>query len=247
MKKFFRHLCLLAILTTALNGCKNEHRKDTVIIDEDEIIESGSIISQAQQSMLTPDTVIVALKKGNIDYAEDNLTVRNTSDRIKSATSGQYPAAVILSCLDSRVPVEDIFHAGIGDLFVARIAGNISNPDILGSLEYGCKVSGAKVIVVLGHEHCGAIKSAIQDVELGNITQLLTKIKPAIESVDDFNGEKVYNNLAYMEAVTHANIYLTIENIRKESQILREMEENGEIKIVGAEYQMETGKVNFLE
>ncbi len=246
MKTSFKQFYLLSIVVLALSACKSEYKKDTVTIDEDEIIEDVFVITEATQSKLTPDFIMSRLKEGNIDYTEDNLTVRNTSARIRSASLGQYPAAVILSCLDSRVPVEDVFHAGIGDLFVARVAGNISNADILGSLEYGCKVSGAKLIVVLGHEHCGAVKSAIQDVKLGNITELLAKIKPAIESVKDFSGEKDYKNLAYMEAVTHANIRLTIDNIRKQSPILKEMEDKGEIKIVGAEYHMETGKVDFL-
>src|SRR4051812_3319158 len=138
------------------------------------------------QSKLTPDLVLNILKEGNLEYTTDNLVIRNTSERIRKASLGQYPAAVVLSCLDSRVPVEDVFHCGIGDLFVARVAGNISNEDILGSLEYGCKVSGSKLIIVLGHEYCGAIKSAIDDVKLGNITALLSKIRPAVMQVDSF-------------------------------------------------------------
>lgn len=236
---------LLFLLLIVLISCKNKKKSD-IIIDEDEIVKDAFVITELDQARLTPDYVISRLKEGNKDYTKDNLTIRNTSSRIRNASLGQYPAAVILSCLDSRVPVEDVFHAGIGDLFVARVAGNISNVDILGSLEYGCKVSGAKVIVVLGHEHCGAVKSAIQDVKLGNITELLDKIKPAIESVKDFKGEKSYKNPAYMEAVTHANVRKTIENIRNQSPILKEMEDNGKIKIVGAEYHMETGKVDFL-
>lgn len=247
MKTFLKPFYLFVITAVVLIACKNENKKDVITIDEDEIIEDVSVITKDLQSKLTPDTVIYYLKKRNTDYLENNLTVRNTSARIRAAALGQYPAAVVLSCMDSRVPVEDVFHAGIGDLFVIRVAGNISNADILGSLEYGCNVSGAKVILVLGHEHCGAVKSAIQDVKLGNITELLAKIKPAIESVEGFSGEKDYNNLAYMEAVTQANVRLTIENIRKESPILKEMEDNGEIKIVGAEYHMETGKVDFFE
>lgn len=141
---------------------------------------------QEIQAKLTPDLVLDILKKRNQEYVDDNLTIRNTSARIRKASLGQYPGAVILSCLDSRVPVEDVFHCGIGDLFVARVAGNIANEDILGSLEYGCKVSGAKLIVVLGHEHCGAIKSAIDNVKLGNITALLSKIRPALDSIKDF-------------------------------------------------------------
>ncbi len=199
------------------------------------------------QSSLTPDSVLGILKLRNLDYTNGNLTIRNTSERIRKASLGQYPGAVILSCLDSRVPVEDVFHCGIGDLFVARVAGNISNEDILGSLEYGCKVSGAKLIVVLGHESCGAIKSAIDDVKLGNITALLAKIRPAVKDLSSFAGEKSSRNAQFVEAVCRQNILNTIRVIRKNSPILSEMEKTGEIKIVGAEYHMESGKVDFFQ
>jgi len=154
---------------------------------------------------------------------------------------------VILSCLDSRVPVEDIFHRGIGDIFVARVAGNIVNPDMLGSMEYACKVSGAKAVVILGHEYCGAIKSAIDDVELGNITTLLAKIKPAVEGAKvNFSGETASSNSKFVAAVCEHNVELVVEEVRKNSPILKEMEDNGEILIVGAIYHMHTGKVDFL-
>src|ERR1700749_1765559 len=139
----------------------------SISVNKNEVINAGFLNKEAQ-SKLTPDSVLHILQQGNLDYTGDNLVIRNTSERIRKASLGQYPAAVILSCLDSRVPVEDVFHCGIGDLFVARVAGNIANEDILGSLEFGCKVSGAKLIVVLGHEYCGAIKSAIAEVKLGN-------------------------------------------------------------------------------
>lgn len=187
------------------------------------------------------------LKQGNKEFTEDALTIRNTTERVRDAALGQYPKAVILSCLDSRVPVEDVFHRGIGDVFVARVAGNIVNPEILGSLEYACKVSGAKLVVVLGHEYCGAIKSAIDDVKLGNITPLLSKIRPAVlELKDEFAGEQTSKNSDFVEAVCHKNVEMTIQEIRKESPILKEMEDNGEIKIVGAVYDMETGIVTFI-
>ncbi|MDW9380395.1 carbonic anhydrase [Chryseobacterium sp. JV558] len=222
---------------------KSENRRET--ISENEMIDE-QFLTEEDQSKLTPDLVLDILKKRNNDFANDNLTIRNTSQRIRKASLGQYPKAVVLSCLDSRVPVEDVFHSGIGDLFVARVAGNISNEDILGSLEFACKVSGAKVVIVLGHEHCGAVKSAIDHVELGNITALLSKIRPAIEKVNGFKGEKTSGNNEYLEAVTKANINQTIFNIRNSSLILKEMEAKGEIKIVGGEYHMETGNVEFL-
>jgi carbonic anhydrase len=163
---------------------------------------------------------------------------------IKSA-GGQYPEAVILSCLDSRVPVEKVFDKGIGDLFVARVAGNFANEDILGSMEYACKVSGAKVILVMGHHSCGAIKAAVDDVKLGNITAMLQKIKPAIAMVD-YEGDKTSANYEFVEMVGESNVINTIANIRKNSPILKEMEDNGEIKIVGAVYNVENGNVEWL-
>ena len=217
----------------------------SISVNKNDVINEGFLNKDAQ-SKLTPDVVLNTLKQGNLDYTSDNLVVRNTSARIRTASLGQYPAAVILSCLDSRVPVEDVFHCGIGDLFVARVAGNISNEDILGSLEFGCKVSGAKLIVVLGHEHCGAIKSAIDNVKLGNITALLAKIRPVVIQTDSFPGEKTSKNPKFVEAVCRQNILYTIKTIRAKSPILMDMENKGEIKIVGAEYHMETGRVDFF-
>jgi len=234
--------CLSCGQRTGTSGQEN----DSISLSKDEVIDD-QFLTETLQSKLNPDTVLAILKMRNGEYVEDNLTVRNTSERIRKASLGQYPAAVILSCLDSRVPVEDVFHSGIGDLFVARVAGNISNEDILGSLEYSCKVAKAKLIVVLGHEHCGAIKSAVEGVELGNITALLAKINPAIQSLKDFEGERNSKNPAYLEAVTKQNVRVTVANIRRNSPILKEMEAKGELKIVGAEYHMETGKVEFLQ
>jgi len=212
-----------------------------------EHILTGSIRSKEEQQKLTPSEVLDILKKGNQEFVEDNLTVRNNSDRIRTAVLGQYPLAVVLSCLDSRVPVEDVFHRGIGDMFVSRVAGNIVNEDILGSLEYACKVSGSKLIVVLGHTHCGAIQSAIDDVKMGNITSLLSKIKPAVEKANSFyKGDKSSKNDEFMDAVCNLNVQISIDEIRSKSPILKEMEDLNEIMIVGAIYDMKTGKVDFL-
>jgi carbonic anhydrase len=216
-----------------------------ISLNKKDVIEDEFLNKEAQ-AQLTPDFVLNTLKHRNLSYTTDNMIIRNTSERIRKASLGQYPGAVILSCLDSRVPVEDVFHCGIGDLFVARVAGNISNEDILGSLEYGCKVSGAKLIVVLGHEYCGAIKSAIDNVKLGNITALLSKIRPAVLGVDSFSGDKTSKNPEFVEAVCRQNILNTIRVIRAKSPILADMEKKGEIKIVGAEYHMESGKVDFF-
>ena len=208
----------------------------------------GKVLSAEEQAKLTPAEVVDILKQGNKEFAANKLTVRNCTQRVKNAAAGQYPQAAIVSCLDSRVPVEDVFHRGIGDVFVARVAGNIVNTDIIGSLEFACKVSGAKVIVVLGHEYCGAIKSAISDVKLGNITALLDKIKPAVARASKvFTGEKSASNPEYVDAVCRHNVLNAIDEIRTKSPILKEMEDNGELLIVGGVYDMETGEVTFMD
>ncbi len=169
---------------------------------------------------------------------------RNLQDQVSETSSGQYPFAVVLSCIDSRVPVELVFDQGIGDIFSARVAGNIVNEDILGSIEYACKVAGSKIVVVLGHTKCGAVTSACQGVELGNITALLNKIKPAVDLIRSGNEEM--SNEA-VEEVSVLNVKLSIDRIRKESPILLEMEKNKEIEIVGALYHVSDGKVEFFK
>jgi len=204
------------------------------------------VLSAEEQKALTPDMVIMALKDGNKRFINNDLTERDHSALVRDAAKGQFPKAVVLSCLDSRVPVEDVFDRGIGDIFVARVAGNFVNVDVLGSMEFGCKVAGAKLILVLGHEACGAVKAAIDDVRLGNITAMLTSIKPAVERSKAFKGNKTSANATFVELVATNNILMAIENIRKNSPILKEMEDNGEIKIVGAYYHLKSGEVTFL-
>ena len=204
-------------------------------------------LTAAEQAELTPDMVIDILKQGNKDFTAGALTVRNNTRRIRKVALNQYPKAVVLSCMDSRVPVEDVFHRGIGDLFVIRIAGNFINEDILGCMEFACKISGAKLIVVLGHEHCSAIKSAIDNIDVGNIAVMLSKIQPAVHQIKKtFQGEKTSSNPKYVKAICIQNVNNAINEIRANSPILEGMEEDGAIKIVGAVYQMETGKVTFI-
>ena len=204
------------------------------------------VLTAEEQKALTPDMVIQSLKDGNARFVRNDLTARDHSAMVRNASLGQYPKAVILSCLDSRVPVEDVFDKGIGDLFVGRVAGNFVNADLLGSMEFGCKVSGAKVILVLGHEACGAIKAAIDNVKMGNITEMLTKIQPAVAKSRDFPGEKSAKNDAYVEYVAKNNVLNTMETIKKRSPILKGMADTGEIKIIGAYYNLKTGEVIFL-
>jgi carbonic anhydrase len=204
------------------------------------------VLTAEEQQSLTPDMVLEALKQGNTRYVNNDLTARDHSAMVRDAAKGQYPKAVVLSCLDSRVPVEDVFDRGIGDIFVGRVAGNFVNTDMLGSMEFGCKVSGAKLIVVMGHEACGAVKGAIDDVQLGNITAMLANIKPAVQRSQDFDGEKTSKNAVFVEFVCRNNVVVATETIRAKSPILKEMEEKGDIKIVGAYYNLHTGEVSFL-
>lgn len=247
---FFSLAGVFGIFTSCQKPVKvnnNSEVQDTDIKIPEEEILSNPVLTAEEQAQLTPDTVLEILKQGNKEFTEDNLTVRNNSERVREAALGQYPKAVIVSCLDSRIPVEDVFHRGIGDIFVARVAGNVVNPDILGSMEFACKVSGSKLVVVLGHEHCGAVKSAIDDIKLGNITTLLSKIRPAVTLASkDFEGDKTSNNPEFVQKVCDDNVKLTIEEIRVKSPILKEMEEKGDIKIVGGVYHMETGRVDFF-
>ena len=195
------------------------------------------------QDNLTPKCAHNILVEGNKRFAENLKAQRNLQDQVFETSKGQYPFAVILSCIDSRVPAELVFDQGIGDIFSVRVAGNIVNEDILGSMEYACKVAGSKIVIVMGHTKCGAVTSACKGVELGNITSLLSKIKPAVISIRKGENEMTDNQI---EEVSKVNVQFSIERIRKESSILAEMEENGEIEIVGATYDVSTGEVQFI-
>jgi carbonic anhydrase len=244
-----------AIFSLGITSCNNSSENnnvaatattDTVIPATEQTALREKVLTAEEQAALTPDMVIQILKEGNNRFIKNNITSRDHSAMVRNAASGQFPKAVILSCLDSRVPVEDVFDRGIGDIFVARVAGNFVNEDILGSMEFGCKVSGAKLILVLGHEACGAIKGAIDDVKLGNLTATLAKIKPAVSKSQDFEGEKTSKNDAFVEHCAKNNVLHTIETIKANSPILKEMVDNGEIKIVGAYYNINTGEVTFI-
>ncbi len=202
-------------------------------------------ITREVQQEFTPETVLEALLEGNKRYVNNNLTAFNVSKLVDQTIAGQFPKAVILSCIDSRVPVEIVFDLNIGDIFVARVAGNFANEDILGSMEYACKVAGSKLVVVLGHTYCGAVTSAVQQVKMGNITSMLSKIQPAIDTLE-YEGEKSADNKEYLDKVCECNVKNTIKEVRLNSPILKEMEDNGEIKIVGGVYDLDTGKVDIF-
>jgi carbonic anhydrase len=214
-------------------------------INQEPLIER--VLSAEEQKKLSPDDVLQSLKDGNKRFCSGSLTLRDHSKLIRDAVNGQFPKAIILSCIDSRVPVEDVFDKGIGDLFVARVAGNVVNEDILGSMEFSCKVAGAKLVLVIGHEYCGAIKGAIDNVKLGNLTALLSKINPAVQSCNHYHGDKSSKNPEFVDMVIQQNVKMTVENIRKQSPVLAEMEQKGEIRIVGSYYDMDNGVVSFFE
>jgi carbonic anhydrase len=204
------------------------------------------VLTKEEQDALTADMVIQSFKEGNARFMQNDLTARNHSEQVRRSTYAQYPKAIVLSCIDSRVPVEDVFDRGIGDIFVARVAGNFVNEDILGSMEFACKVAGSKLVLVMGHEHCGAVKAAVDDVKLGNITPMLSKIRPAVTAIE-YDGDRSSKNAEFVHMACESNVKNTIAQIRANSPILKEMEDEGEIKIVGAIYDMDDGKVDFLE
>jgi len=193
-----------------------------------------------------PLQALERLKEGNKRFAESKTLSRDFLKQVKETSEGQFPYATILSCMDSRTPSEIIFDQGLGDIFNIRIAGNITDDDVIGSMEFGSKVVGTKLILVMGHTDCGAIKGAIDDVKLGKLTGLLGKIKPAIDAVVT-DRERNSSNKVFVKMVTNENVLNTIRNIRNASAILNEMEDKGELKITGAVYDTSTGEVEFFE
>lgn len=201
------------------------------------------------QATMTPEKAMQFLKEGNQRFQDNLKANRNLLEQVNDTSEGQFPFATILSCIDSRVSAELVFDQGLGDIFSIRIAGNFVNEDILGSMEFACKLAGTKLIVVLGHTSCGAVKGACDHARLGNLTALINKIEPAVEAVTEPADESLRNskNLEFVDKVAEKNVHLTIENLRKQSPVLAEMEENGEIKVVGAMYDVSNGQVVFYE
>jgi carbonic anhydrase len=202
-------------------------------------------LTKAQRDAMTPDQVIELMKEGNKRFRDGVRKNRNYLNEQKASSKGQYPAAVLLSCIDSRAPAEVIMDLGIGDIFNCRIAGNVENNDILGSMEFACKLSGAKVVLVMGHTACGAIKGAIDNAQLGNLTGLLAKIKPAVDATK-YTGERTATNYSFVDAVARKNVEITIADIRRDSPVLAELESKGTIKMAGAMYNLGTGALEFF-
>ncbi|AXT57471.1 carbonic anhydrase [Aquimarina sp. MMG015] len=201
------------------------------------------------QAAITPQTALQLLKEGNQRFQQKHMADRDLLDQVNDTKSGQFPFATILSCIDSRVSSELIFDQGIGDIFSARVAGNFVNEDILGSMEFACKLAGTKLVLVLGHTACGAVKGACDDAKLGNLTALLSKIKPAVAAVTEPSdpAERNSKNIDFVNEVAEQNVNMTIQNIKDQSEVLKEMEANGEIMIIGGMYDINDGSVTFYE
>jgi carbonic anhydrase len=208
-------------------------------------VACADALTKAQRDEMSPSEIIEVMKKGNKRFRNGVRMNRNYLNEQRASASGQYPAAVLLSCIDSRAPAEVIMDLGLGDIFNCRVAGNVANQDILGSMEFACKLAGAKVILVMGHTACGAIKGAIDNAELGNLTGLLDKIKPAVQATT-YSGERSSKNYAFVDAVARTNVQMTVENVRKNSSVLTELEGKGTIKMVGAMYNLQTAAVEFF-
>ena len=202
-------------------------------------------LTKEMQTAISPAMALELLKDGNKRFVNNLKINRNLLQQANETSDGQHPFAVILSCIDSRTSAELIFDQGLGDVFSVRIAGNIINEDILGSMEFGCKVAGAKIIVVLGHTKCGAVKGACDHVEMGNLTALLTKIRPAVDDEQTITANRNSGNAEFVEKVATINVKRTVKAIMERSPILKEMIESGEIGIVGGTHNITTGEVEF--
>jgi len=235
-----RNLLLAALLASALvtSHAADDHSGPV----KPEAYTPGKTLSKNVQAGITPDGAIAILKDGNQRFVAGKPLKRDVKEQVAQTALGQYPFASVVACIDSRSTPEQVFDLGVGDIFTARVAGNTVNEDILGSLEYAAKVAGSRLIVVLGHTSCGAIKGACDDVKMGNLTTLLEKYKPAVSAAKT-NGERNSKNHQFVDEVTELNVKMTLDKIRTQSPILKEMEDQRKIKIVGALYDTSSGKV----
>ena len=242
-RAFGRHLGLSAA-GLALAGCSaSEPPADPAPAEAEVEQEFVPAQDAASQAAVTPDSALTLLVDGNARFVAGTPARRDYGDQIRATAAGQYPFAVVLGCIDSRVPIETVFDQGIGDIFAARVAGNIVNTELLGSMEFACRLAGSKLVVVLGHTECGAVKGAISSAELGNLTQLVQKIEPAVEASE---GDRDVDDSAYVNGVAEENVRMVIAEIRRESPVLATMEEDEEIRIVGGMYDVSTGVVQFI-
>lgn len=243
MNRYFRSALTLsiALLLIVTTGCANAQEGPP---QERDLTKA---LTEETQASLTPTDVIQLLKDGNERFLNGEALERNFMEQVANTSGGQYPMAAVLGCIDSRVPHEIVFDKGVGDIFSARVAGNFINTDILGSLEFAAAVAGSRVIVVLGHTECGAVKGACDQVELGNLTSTLANIAPAIYAVDDVEGERNSQNAEYVNDVAHMNVDLTVQNIVNRSPVIRGLVEEGDLMVIGAMHDVASGKVTFDE
>ena len=244
----------IVVVSLAIISCNADKKTATNVEPEKVEVKAETIIKSVltaeEQTEMSPDEIIARLQKGNENFVNNSLTQRDHSSQRRIATIGQYPKAIVLSCVDSRVPVEDVFDLGIGDIFVARVAGNIENKDIVGSMEFATAVAGSKVVIVMGHTACGAVKHAIDNTDaasmgMNSLQNLLNEIKPSV-LITDKNGEVSSKNEVFTNAVIHNNALKTVEDIKITSPTMAALEKEGKIKIVAAVYNMATGKVEFI-
>ncbi len=242
-RAFGRRLGLSAAGLTLAACSAPEPAADSAV--DEEAVDEGFVPAQnaASQAAVTPDSALTLLADGNARFVAGTPARRDYSDQIRATAAAQYPFAVVLGCIDSRVPIETVFDQGIGDIFAARVAGNIVNTELLGSMEFACRLAGSKLVVVLGHTSCGAVKGAISSARLGNLTQLVQKIEPAVEAIE---GERDVDNADYVDGVAEENVRMVIAEIRRDSSELATMEQEREIRIVGGMYDVSTGAVRFL-
>ncbi len=231
MTRFFSIILLIAMFT----------------LDNTAVAQSAKALTKEKQAAITPAKALAMLKEGNERFLAGDMMNRDLIKQVKQTAGGQYPYAVVLGCIDSRVPPELIFDQGIGDMFTPRIAGNFVNADILGSMEFATKVAGSKIIVVLGHTSCGAVKGACDNVEMGNLTHLLKNLMPAVHAVDDVIGERNSSNSKFVDDVAHTNVQMTVDNILERSPVMKELVDSGELMVVGAMHDVKTGRVTFMD
>jgi carbonic anhydrase len=231
-----RHFCCSGLIAGSL-----------LTLDRAFAADQCAALTQERQAALSPDDALAKLKAGNERFVSRNMRNCDLLEQVRATSSGQFPSSVIVGCIDSRVPPELVFDQRIGDIFSARIAGNIVNDDIVGSSEFATKLSGAKLIVVLGHSECGAVKGAIDGAELGELTQLLAKIRPAVDACKDAPGDHTSKNKDFVQQVAIANARLAAETLTKTSGVLRDLVAAKQLNIVSAMHDVATGRVTFLE
>jgi carbonic anhydrase len=235
----------LVVTALAAAGCQSSRQASPTYTQHP--VASTFPPTKESQAAMTPEQAVAELKAGNQRFVSGHPRPRDPLAEVKTTASGQYPYAVVLSCLDSRQPIELILDQGIGDIFSARVAGNVMDDDILGSMEFGCKVAGAKLIAVIGHTSCGAVKGAIDNVEMGNLTALLSRIKPAIESTPSDGQARTSKDLEFVNKVAEANVRLVMRQVRERIPVLREMLDKCQIGLAGGIYDLSTGSIRFFD